>query len=299
MIAKIITKCGQALYFFYYMLKLKLKDKKTKYVLMLPHIGDVCYALSFLKSFKEYHHYSDITIIGREQLKGLYGLYEGGYDKQIYMGEKEILRFIYGLSFIEKFHDWKFNNIINTYPWPRDKRLCKFEQINALNMTKRIIYGLPEETLPQKPHMKPVSNDNFLEYMNGERKIILSPYAQTIPELPMEFWEKLVDCLKNKGYTVYTNVANNQIAIRGTIPLKCSLEEIIAYADAADYFIGVRSGIFDLIVSCRCKIVVFYPGYEDAMFFNLKAWQMNDNIYEIYGEPDFPGIISYIENNEK
>ena len=278
------------------MLKLKCKDKKTTYVLMLPHIGDVCYALAFLKPFKEYYHYSDITIIGREQLRDLYGLYEDGYDKQIYMKEKEILRLIYGLSFVEKFCDWKFCNIINTFPWPRDMRLCKLEQVTALNMTKRIIYGLPEETLPQKPHIRLVNNDDFLEHMDG-RRIILSPYAQTVPELPLTFWEQLVDCLKDKGYLVYTNVADNQIAIRGTAPLKCSLEEIIVYANAADYFIGIRSGIFDLIVSCRCKIVVFYPEYEHAMFFNLNAWQMNDSIYEIYGVPNLSGILSYIENN--
>lgn len=296
MIAKIIIKCGQILYSFYYMLKLKFKDKNTKYVLMLPHIGDVCYALSFLKSFKEYYHYSDITIIGRKQLGGLYELYEGGYDKQIYMGEKQILRLTYGLSFIEKFHDWKFSNIINTFPLPRDRRLCKFEQVNALNMTKRIIYGLPEEILPQKPHIKPVSNDDFVKYMDSGRKIILSPYAQTVPELPLTFWEKLADCLKDKGYSVYTNVAGSQKAIRGTVPLKCSLEEILAYADAADYFIGIRSGIFDLIVSCHCKIVVLYPEYEHAIFFSLKAWQMNDNIYEICCAPDLSQILSYIEN---
>lgn len=92
------------------------------------------------------------------------------------------------------------------------------------------------------------------------KTVLLAPYSTCIKPLPEEFWERIVAVLKKNGYTVCTNSSGEQEpAIAGTVPVFFTFKEAKAFLEHAGYFIGIRSGLCDIISSSRCKKFVLYP----------------------------------------
>lgn len=83
---------------------------------------------------------------------------------------------------------------------------------------------------------------------------MLSPYSNTLADLPNIFWDELARKLKQAGFAVCTNSdGKTEAAIEGTssifVPLTIA-PQFIAYAG---YFIGVRSGFCDVISGTDAK----------------------------------------------
>jgi len=101
--------------------------------------------------------------------------------------------------------------------------------------------------------------------LKPKRTVILYPVSYSAPLLPNEFWEKLAEEIKKKGYNVATNVVGNEKEIKGTIPLYTSIEEKFASAEIAGTVIGIRSGIFDVISYVYCKKIIIYTYALDEL----------------------------------
>lgn len=98
--------------------------------------------------------------------------------------------------------------------------------------------------------------DNHLDLNNT---IILSPYANTMALMEPEIWEQLANRLLEKGYDVYTNVGNeSEPVIAGTKPLFIPFSMMLAVVDQIKCFIGLRSGLCDVISPTKNKMVLFY-----------------------------------------
>ena len=93
------------------------------------------------------------------------------------------------------------------------------------------------------------------------KTVIIYPITYSAFLLPKEFWQELADEIKKRGYSVATNVWNNEKPIPGTVPLFTEIKEKIAAAELAGTVIGVRSGIFDVLASADCKKIIIYTGY--------------------------------------
>ena len=75
-----------------------------------------------------------------------------------------------------------------------------------------------------------------------------------------------------------TYVWNDEKPIENTVPIFCSISELVALAEYAGEIIGVRNGLMDIIAVADCKKTVYYPegmveGWIHSSFIDF--WSIN------------------------
>jgi hypothetical protein len=131
---------------------------------------------------------------------------------------------------------------------------------------------------------KLASFENHADIPKG-KSVILSPYAKSVIELPAVFWEKIAADYSAEGFTIYTNVANNEQPVKGTIPLNIPISQMPAAVEFAGTFIGIRSGLCDVLYTADCRRIVVYPDcyysttpFKIAEFFALPGWESHQSL---------------------
>lgn len=143
------------------------------------------------------------------------------------------------------------------------------------------VFGLPKDT-------KPIIPDKWEKYPlldnipKGESAII-SPYAKSVTALSNGVWKEIVSDLISKGYTVYTNVAGDENALEGTIPISPAINEMKSVVEQAGLFIGIRSGLCDVIRTADCRKIALYPDY----YYSDTKWKAID----MYAIDTFENIV--------
>ena len=122
------------------------------------------------------------------------------------------------------------------------------------------VFGLPKDTEAYKPAC--LRQYGGLEQIGRGRAVLLSPYAKSVPELSDCIWEQIVDGFLAKGYQCYTNVAETESPLPGTLPISPAISEIQSVAEHMGTFVGIRSGICDVLREARCRKVALYPDYN-------------------------------------
>ena len=138
------------------------------------------------------------------------------------------------------------------------------------------IFGLPQKTSPVVPKRWKEYPD--LASIEKKNAVILSPYAKSVTALPDEVWENIVSDYSKQGYQVFTNVAGDEQSLRGTIPISPEISEMKSVVERAGIFIGIRSGMCDVIRTADCRKIALYPDYN---YCDTK-WKSID-IYKIDG----------------
>ena len=106
------------------------------------------------------------------------------------------------------------------------------------------------------------------------KTVILAPYNKSLPDVSPVLWESLTAALRKQGYTVVTNSANAaERPVHGTLALGIPLETINEVVEYAGVFIGMRSGLCDVVSGCNARKIVISP--------NLKG--VESTIEEFYG----------------
>lgn len=160
------------------------------------------------------------------------------------------------------------------------------------DLFRRFVFELPNDIKPKHPtfrdeseKVKKVFDENGLI---PQRTVILSPYSNTLSDLPTEFWENLASVLINKGYKVATNSGGKtEPAIKGTSGVFFPLDIAPQIIEEAGTFIGVRSGFCDVISGTKAKKIILYDKrnrfYMGSAFeyFSLKGMELCDDAIEI------------------
>ncbi len=108
------------------------------------------------------------------------------------------------------------------------------------------------------------------------KTVILSPYANTFYNIPMQIWTDLAKCLRQSGYMVCTNSAgDHEPVIPGTKRIFFSYRDSVAVCEYAGYFIGLRSGLCDIISSARCRKIILYQNIKCGWGNVLNLFEMN------------------------
>lgn len=198
----------------------------------------------------------------------------------------------------------------NQVEWFRGYKGLYFTQL-----FRKFVFDFPDNVKPRHPKYKDESarvKDVFDKYELVEgRTIIISPYSNTLADLPEGFWESLVDELKGCGYIVGTNSGGKEEpAIKGSKELFFALDIAPQIVERAGGFIGVRSGFCDVISGAAAKKAIlydaknrFYMGsaYE---YFNLKDMELCNDALELeYRIEDINTVIErimdYFDNGER
>lgn len=138
------------------------------------------------------------------------------------------------------------------------------------------IFGLGEDVKADTPK-------NWTEYggltsIPAGKAAILSPYAKSVTAISEAIWEDIVADLKYYGYKVYTNVVGDEKALSGTEPISPSISEMKSVVERAGLFIGLRSGLCDILSTAKCRKIAFFPDY----YYGDTRWKAID-MYKLDG----------------
>lgn len=141
---------------------------------------------------------------------------------------------------------------------------------------RKFVFDLPDTSRPRHPEFADVSdqlNRIFKEKGLTEKKtVILSPYSNTLADLPDEFWLKITGALLDRGYTVCTNSSGDEEpAIDGSIPIFFPLNIAPQFVERAGILIGVRSGFCDVVSGAKAKKIILYD--DRNRFYNCSAYE--------------------------
>jgi len=149
--------------------------------------------------------------------------------------------------------------------YPKASHLFGYRGLEMLDL---YLYGallLSRNTTSESPVFEydgEMMND-ILEYIDYdlENVILISPYSASYREHmpPLSFWINIVNVLKCRGFKVFTNCAGREKAIIGTKKLMLPYEISIPLLNKIAGFIGIRSGLCDIICTAKCKKIILHP----------------------------------------
>lgn len=117
--------------------------------------------------------------------------------------------------------------------------------------------------------------------LDGKRIIVLSPYTKSVKKMSMDFWEKIAHGLSDMGYEVLTNISGEEIPVNGTRGIMIPYSMLMDFMDHCKGFIGIRSGLCDLISASKVYKVIIYPEKETINFYTVKGFFGLENMYGI------------------
>ena len=256
-----------------------LKGIKNSYadsfILVCPYysLGDVVNALSYYPYFAENRNVKNtvVAVIGKSAAEIAY-MY--GYDSVKTLSWTSMTELVQALLWTR---DCECYIAHNDKPYTVD--LAKVLNIRRVNHEKIYCcgtYGLPITTKPVHPHR--YRETDVISKIKLGKSVILSPYANSVVLLDDKLWEEITDYYKLQGYDVYTNVVGDEKPINGTMALTAKISEMIPIVEKAGTFIGIRSGLCDVIKYSNCDKYAFYPD----TYYSDTRWKLID-VFELDG----------------
>ena len=144
-------------------------------------------------------------------------------------------------------------------------RKISFEELYKIG-----VFGLAGDFKPYFPGRLAVYEK--IEEIPAGNAVILSPYAKSVTNLPGKCWDSIVVYFSKKGYRIYTNVAGDEKELPGTFPLEARLNELQSVVEQAGIFIGLRSGLCDVLRGADCRKIVLYPD----CFYSSTRWKVEE-----------------------
>ena len=166
-----------------------------------------------------------------------------------------------------------------------------YKGLDFTKLFKKFVFNLPGESVPHHPILKNEKDRISKIFSENElipdKTVVLSPYSNTLADLPLSFWAELTELLMREGYCVITNSSGkNEPPIRGTKGVFFSLDIAPQFVEYAGFFIGIRSGFCDIISSANAKKIILYDMgnrfYMSSAFdyFSLKTMQLSEDAKE-------------------
>jgi hypothetical protein len=206
------------------------------------------------------------------------------------------------LVLLNSFCHRKLNIIILNDGWSDAKQWLRgYNGLNFELMFRNFVFGFDENYKlkhPKLPDKQREVDDIFKEYgLIKNKTVILAPYSNTLFDLPNDFLEEVTEIFTSKGYVVCTNCAGKEKPVKGTKSVFFPLDLAKQFMDNAGVFIGVRSGLCDIISNSSCKKIILYEKdslfYKSSTFdyFSLKAMGLCDDATEIEYSDDIKNKI--------
>lgn len=238
-------------------------------------LGDVYYAMAYLPGYLKKNRIKDYVIItvGKAcaDVASMYACEKIEILKQRDMDELiQAVLFTKACNVFIAHHDRPYANLL---PKVLNVKMISFETLYRCG-----VFGLRKEYAPHYPEVFS-SFSGKASILRG-KAVILAPYAKSVATVESGIWEQIIVYYKQKGYQIYTNVVGEEKELEGTAPLKVSLMELRSVVERAGTFIGLRSGVCDVIRDADCKKIALFPDcyysntrWKVVDFFYLKGWK--------------------------
>lgn len=144
------------------------------------------------------------------------------------------------------------------------------------------VFGLPVGTRPAKPRANMRMYKDIHEVPAG-RAVIFSPYAKSVTAVGRKVWENAVSRYAGAGYKCYTNVIGDEKPLAGTDTISPSLLEIRSVVERAGTFVGIRSGLCDVLREAKAKKIALYPDYNycDTKWKSIEMYHIDQFEYNL------------------
>ncbi|MDE7477670.1 MAG: hypothetical protein K2M91_06940 [Lachnospiraceae bacterium] len=233
-------------------------------------LGDICFCMSYLPHFLSAHGIGCcvLSVIGQAcaQVVGLFG----DYTVEI-LSQREMDEIIQAVIYTND-----KNSFIAHQDRPYVVNLHKALYIKCIPLEQIYccgVYGLPMDTKPVKPVIWSSYPD--LNHIRKGKAVIFSPYAKSVTMLPEKIWDDIVSYFLAKGYQCFTNVAGDEIPLAGTEGISPQIDELKSVVEQAGTFVGIRSGLCDVIRYAECDKTALYPDY----YYCDTKWKAIDMYY--------------------
>lgn len=274
-----------------------LKSEYTGYFIVLcpfPALGDIYFCMSYLKPYldtigcgKNDAVYSSenaykckykclVCVVGNAQ-RQVAELFD--YTEVLELRQREMDEAIQAVIYTD---DPECYIAHQDRPYVVDLHRALYKKCIPLEMIYKCgIFGLPQNTEP----VEPVNRDEYLysEDVSGKKTAIISPYAKSVVSLPDSLWTDMVEDLSNQGYELFTNVCGDEKPLPSTKPISPTIAEMRSAVEQAGLFIGIRSGMCDVIKTAFCNKIALYPDY----YYCDTKWKSID----MYSIAEFENIV--------
>jgi hypothetical protein len=156
--------------------------------------------------------------------------------------------------------------------------------VTFTDMYRDLVYGLSPRAVPQVPSRDVVGQPSQAEpswatEIPRGRAVLMAPYAKSVVPVPWSFWEHTAERHLSQGDVVATLVHGDEDPVPGTLALEIPIPELLDAVEHAGAFIGLRSGLCDVVHTARARKVHVFPDahysttpYKVADFFALPGW---------------------------
>lgn len=241
-------------------------------------LGDIYYCMSYLFTFlKKRKTNRAVVCVYKKSCKEVVSIF-GGCEIEL-LTQSDLEAAVQATLFL---HD-EFGFIAhNDKPYVMNlTKALLIKKIPFEIIYKSGVFGLP---LAAKPAI-PISWDTYpnMGSIPEGKSVILAPYAGSVISIGDEIWLNIRDKYKNMGYKVFTNIAPGEKPIKDTEGIFIKIREIKSVVERAGTFIGLRSGLCDVIRSTKCRKIALYPDYN----FSGTKWKAID----IFALDEFENIV--------
>lgn len=138
------------------------------------------------------------------------------------------------------------------------------------------VFGLSLDTEPVKPEN--LQTYPGLGHIEKGNAVVFSPYAKSVTELSKDVWSEIVSDYRARGYQCFTNIAGQEKPLDGTIGISPALTQLQSLVEWAGAFVGIRSGLCDILKYADCDKTALFPDYH----YSDTQWKAID-MYSIDG----------------
>ena len=255
------------------MLRMKTRERQGEYLLQelskkhadffkvfcpFNALGDIYFMISFWDSFAKKRAITKaVFCVVSKNLADVIHMF-GDYSVEIY-DQKKLDSMIQAAIYMQD-----KNTFIAHQDRPYVVNLSKALYIKKIPLEQIYccgVYGLPPDTKPSTP-INNIQNNELLRSVPKGRTVIFSPYAKSVPAIDPEVWIDAVNYYKSYGYKCFTNVIGDEEPIEGTIAISPSILEMRSVVEKAGTFIGIRSGLCDILRGTKARKIALYPDYN-------------------------------------
>lgn len=143
--------------------------------------------------------------------------------------------------------------------------LMGYKNLSQTDFYQYYGYGLPDTVkmvLPEFSDDEDRINRIFEKnHLIPGKTVLIAPYSTGLGSITPDFWDTIVKELDYYGYTVCTNCFGDERPLEGTTPLSLSYKDSVPFLNKAGVFMGIRSGLCDIISSSTCKKIIIHTKY--------------------------------------
>lgn len=229
------------------------------------HIGDHVSALTLIGAFKQQRGNPPIAVVhsGPKDLEALFAHCADVFASPTpdLLSLLPLTRFAPGYPFIVEPHCYADGRLLDLFP------VC------TVNDLVRFQLRLPMHTKLVPPQPPALARINAAQAFARHglalgRTVLLAPYSNSMPRLPVDWWAAAADYIKSRGFLAVTNTPNHfghvksEPPVPGTVGVDLPLVELIPFLECAGHLLAPAQGLCDLLAFANAKLkILFTPMY--------------------------------------